>query len=63
MAFYEQLPRLYPQADARSWFAGKPEAIAREALRSSSLQAGYLILAARALSQPGPIPPQYLRAY
>jgi 3-hydroxypropanoate dehydrogenase len=49
MAFYEQLPRLYPQADARSWFAGKPEVIAREALRSSSLQAGYLILAARAL--------------
>jgi 3-hydroxypropanoate dehydrogenase len=49
MAFYEQLPRLYPQADARSWFAGKPEVIAREALRSSSLQAGYLILAARSL--------------
>lgn len=49
MAFYEQLPRLYPQADARSWFAGKPEAIAREALRSSSLQAAYLIIAARAL--------------
>jgi 3-hydroxypropanoate dehydrogenase len=49
MAFYEQLPRLYPQADARSWYAGKPEAIAREALRSSSLQAAYLIVAARAL--------------
>jgi 3-hydroxypropanoate dehydrogenase len=49
MAFYEYLPRLYPQADARSWFAGKPDAIAREALRSSSLQVGYLIIAARAL--------------
>jgi len=49
MAFYEQLPVLYPQADARSWFAGKPEVIAREALRSSSLQAAYLIIAARAL--------------
>jgi len=49
MAFYEQLPLLYPQADARSWFAGKPELIAREALRSSSLQAAYLIIAARAL--------------
>ena len=49
MAFYEQLPLLYPQADARSWFAGKPDVIAREALRSSSLQAAYLIIAARAL--------------
>jgi len=49
MAFYEELPRLYPQVDARSWFAGKPELIAREALRSSSLQAGYLMLAARSL--------------
>ncbi len=49
MAFYEQLPVLYPQADARSWFAGNPEVIAREALRSSSLQAAYLIIAARTL--------------
>jgi 3-hydroxypropanoate dehydrogenase len=49
MAFYDQLPFLYPQADARSWFAGKPEVIAREALRSSSLQVGYLIVAARSL--------------
>lgn len=49
MAFYEQLPKLYPQADARSWYAGKPDVIAHEALRSSSLQAAYLILAARAL--------------
>lgn len=49
MAFYEQLPMLYPRADARSWFAGNPEAIAREALRGSSLQAAYLIIAARSL--------------
>jgi 3-hydroxypropanoate dehydrogenase len=49
MAFYEHLPRLYPQVDARSWYAGKPELIAREALRSSSLQAAYLIIAARSL--------------
>jgi 3-hydroxypropanoate dehydrogenase len=49
MAFYEQLSKLYPQADARSWFAGKPEVIAREALRSSSLQAAYLIMSARML--------------
>jgi len=49
MAFHEQLPRLFPHTDARSWFAGKPELIAATAMRNSSLQGGYLILAARAL--------------
>ena len=49
MAFYEHLPRLYPATDARSWFAGKPELIATAALRNSSLQGAYLIVAARAL--------------
>ncbi len=49
MAFYEQLPHLYPQTDARSWFAGKPAAIEATAFRNSSLQGGYLIMAARAL--------------
>lgn len=49
MAFHEQLPKLFPHTDARSWFAGKPELIAATAFRNSSLQGGYLILAARAL--------------
>lgn len=49
MAFYEHLPKLFPHADARSWFAGNDKAIADTALRNSSLQGGYLILAARAL--------------
>jgi 3-hydroxypropanoate dehydrogenase len=49
MAFYEQLPILSPHNDARSWFAGKPQAIADTAFRNSSLQGGYFILAARAL--------------
>jgi 3-hydroxypropanoate dehydrogenase len=49
MAFYEQLPQLFPHADARSWFAGKPEAIQATAFRNSSLQGGYFIMAARAL--------------
>lgn len=49
MAFYEQLPQLFPHADARSWFAGKPEAIHATAFRNSSLQGGYFIMAARAL--------------
>jgi 3-hydroxypropanoate dehydrogenase len=49
MAFYEQLPRLFPHTDARSWFAGKPAKIAETAFRNSSLQGGYFIIAARAL--------------
>ena len=49
MAFYEYLPKLFPHADARSWFAGNDKAIADTAFRNSTLQGGYLILAARAL--------------
>lgn len=49
MEFYEKLPHLFPHADARPWFAGKPELIATSALRNSSLQGGYFIIAARAL--------------
>jgi len=47
--FPETLPELFPHADARSWYAGRPALITENALRNSSLQAGYLILAARAL--------------
>jgi 3-hydroxypropanoate dehydrogenase len=47
--FYDQLPTLFPHADARSWFAGN-EALAEEtAFRNGSLQGAYLIVAARAL--------------
>ena len=47
--FYEQLPKLFPQADARAWFAGN-EALATEtAFRNGTLQGAYLIMAARAL--------------
>ncbi len=49
MEFYEQLPELFPPADARSWFAGKPEVIASTAMRNSSLQGAYFIMATRAL--------------
>ncbi|MBB5404289.1 malonic semialdehyde reductase [Paraburkholderia youngii] len=49
MAFYEQLPKLFPHADARSWFVGNERLIADTAFRNSTLQGGYLILAARAL--------------
>lgn len=49
MEFYEQLPKLFPHTDARSWFAGKPEKIEENAMRNSSLQGAYLMLAARSL--------------
>ena len=49
LAFHEQLPRLFPHTDARSWFAGKPAHIEATAFRNSSLQGAYLIIAARAL--------------
>lgn len=50
LAFYEQLPKLFPHTDARSWFVGKPQRhIDDTALRNSSLQGAYLIIAARAL--------------
>ncbi len=49
LEFYEHLPFLYPTEDARSWFAGKPEAIQGNAELGSALQAGYFILAARSL--------------
>lgn len=47
--FHEKLPELFPHApDARNWF---PDPAAREvaALRNSSLQGAYFIVAARAL--------------
>jgi 3-hydroxypropanoate dehydrogenase len=49
MAFHDQLPLLFPHVDARSWFVGDNAKIAETAMRNSSLQGGYLILAARAL--------------
>ncbi|HEX8447115.1 MAG TPA: malonic semialdehyde reductase [Sphingomonas sp.] len=47
--FPDHLPELFPHADARSWYAGKPDMIATAGLRNSSMQAAYVILAARAL--------------
>ena len=47
--FHENLPRLFPQADIRSYFVGNKPLIEENAFRNSSLQAAYFILAARAL--------------
>ncbi len=50
LAFYDKLPYLYPHVDARAWFADAEAAhLEAIALRSSSLQGAYLIMAARAL--------------
>ena len=49
LTFPDTLPRLFPHTDARAWFAGNPAKIEETAFRNSSLQGGYLILAARAL--------------
>jgi 3-hydroxypropanoate dehydrogenase len=47
--FYEQLPKLFPHADARAWFSGNEALASETAFRNSTLQGAYLIMAARAL--------------
>ena len=50
LEFYEKLSILFPHMPgAREWYAGNDAAIFETAFRSSSLQGGYFILAARAL--------------
>jgi 3-hydroxypropanoate dehydrogenase len=48
--FYEQLPKLFPHTDAKAWFQDLPDNVLEYiALRNSSLQGAYFMLAARAL--------------
>jgi 3-hydroxypropanoate dehydrogenase len=48
--FFEKLPQLFPFADARAWFKDLPDNVLEYiALRNSSLQGAYFMLAARAL--------------
>ncbi len=47
--FHQELPRLFPHADAKSWFDGNEPLIATTAALNGSLQAAYLMLAARAV--------------
>ncbi len=50
MRFFDKLPVLFPHTDAKSWFDQRSEEnLAWVAMRSSSLQTAYLMLAARAL--------------
>lgn len=45
--FHEQLPWLFPHADARSWFEGNDALREVSAMRNSTLQGAYFIIAAR----------------
>ena len=47
--FYDQLPKLFPHADARAWFASSEALAAETAFRNSTLQGAYLMIAARSL--------------
>jgi 3-hydroxypropanoate dehydrogenase len=48
--FYEKLPKLFPHADAKAWFKDLPDNVLEYvALRNSSLQGAYFMLAARSL--------------
>lgn len=49
LGFPDTLPRLFPHADARSWYAGNEPFIEETAFRNAAIQGGYFILAARAL--------------
>jgi 3-hydroxypropanoate dehydrogenase len=49
LEFYEELPKLFPHTDARSWFAGNDALIRETATRNGTLQGAYLMLAARSL--------------
>jgi len=47
--FYDQLPKLFPHTDARSWFTSSPELAHETAFRNGTLQGAYLLIAARML--------------
>ena len=49
LEFHEKLPYLFPHTDAKAWFDGPREGREKPSLLNMSLQAGYLILAARSL--------------
>lgn len=49
LMFTEQLPRLFPSADAQSWYAGNPQKTNDAAIRNAHIQVGYFIIAARAM--------------
>ena len=49
LKFYDHLPRLFPHADAKSWFTSSEAHANTTAFRNGTLQGAYLIMAVRAL--------------
>jgi 3-hydroxypropanoate dehydrogenase len=47
--FYDHLPKLFPHVDAKAWFAHNEALASETAFRNGTMQAAYLIIAARAL--------------
>jgi len=47
--FHDQLPWLFPHADAKSWFEGDEDGRIAAAKRNSALQGAYMIIAARSI--------------
>jgi 3-hydroxypropanoate dehydrogenase len=47
--FYEFMPQLFPARDMKTSFVGRPEVIMDTAIRSSTLQGAYMMMAARTL--------------
>lgn len=47
--FYLKLPELYPNAEVKPWFSGNPDLAEETAMRNTSMQGAYFLLAARAL--------------
>ena len=47
--FYEELPRLFPAMDVSGFYSGDPAGAHTAGFRNGTLQAGYLLLASRAL--------------
>jgi 3-hydroxypropanoate dehydrogenase len=49
LKFYEELPKLFPHMECKSWFEGNENFSLETAFRNSSLQGAYFMLAARAM--------------
>jgi len=50
LKFYDKLPKLFPHAPAmRDYFANNPQVVEITAMRNSSLQGAYMMLAARSI--------------
>ena len=47
--FHEELPWLFPHADAKSWFEGDEDGRREGAARNSALQGAYMLIAARSV--------------